>query len=92
MRSAWVCIAIVTLAVSSAWSQENPVGAAPPQAPIGHRQPTVKDLPPDVLRDEQPADGSHGEKRPESASLRHAGVVTSRRKCQVTLLLVADRR
>jgi hypothetical protein len=55
MRSALVYIAIVTLAASSAWSQGNPVGAAPRQAPIGHRQPTVKDLPPDVARDEQPA-------------------------------------
>ena len=61
MRSAYVCIAIVILAASSAWSQGNPVGAAPPQAPIGHRQPTVKDLPPDVARDERPADVSRGE-------------------------------
>ena len=60
MRSAYVCIAIVALAASSAWSQENPVGATPPQAPIGHRQPTVKDLPPDVARDERPADASRG--------------------------------
>jgi hypothetical protein len=70
MRSAYVCIAIVTLAASSAWSQGNPVGAASPQAPIGHRQPTVKDLPPDVARDEQPADGSRGEQQPESAPPR----------------------
>ena len=70
MRSAYVCIAIVTLAASSAWSQGNPVGAASPQAPIGHRQPTVKDLPPDVARDEQPAGGSRGEQQPESASPR----------------------
>src|ERR1700751_1500913 len=36
MRSAaaCVCIAIVTLAARSAWSQGNPVGAAPPQAPF----------------------------------------------------------
>ena len=70
MRSVYVCIAIVTLAASSAWSQGNPVGAAPSQAPIGHRQPTVKDLPPDVARDEKPADGSLGEQQPESASPR----------------------
>ena len=68
MRSAYVCIAIVALAASSAWSQGNPVGAASPQAPIGHRQPSVKDLPPDVARDEQPAGGSRGEQQPESAS------------------------
>jgi hypothetical protein len=71
MRSACVCIAIVTLAASSAWSQENPVGAAPPQAPIGHRQPTLKDLPPDVVRgQEQPADVSPGEQQTESAPSR----------------------
>jgi hypothetical protein len=70
MRSACVYIALVTLAASSAWSQGNPVGAASPQAPIGHRQPTVKDLPPDVARDEQPADASRGEQQPESAPSR----------------------
>jgi hypothetical protein len=81
MRSACVCIAIVTLAASSAWSQGNPIGAAapqapigPPQAPIGHRQPTVKDLPPDVARDEKPVDGSRGEPQPESVSPRGKNV------------------
>jgi hypothetical protein len=70
MRSACVCIAIVTLAASSAWSQGNPVGAASPQAPIGHRQPTLKDLPPDVARDEKPVGGSRGEQQPGSVSPR----------------------
>ena len=71
MRSVCVCIAIVTLAASSAWSQGNPVGAAPPQAPIGHRQPTAKDVPTDVTRgQEQPADVSPGEQQPESAPTR----------------------
>ena len=88
MRSACVCIAIVTLAASSAWSQGNPIGAAAPQAPIGqpqapigqppapigHRQPTVKDLPPDVARDEKPVDGSRGEPQPESVSPRGKNV------------------
>src|SRR6516164_5966590 len=74
MRSAYVCIAIVTLAASSAWSQGNPVGAASPQAPIGHRQPTVKDLPPDVARDENPVDASRGEQQPESVSPRGKNV------------------
>ena len=77
MRSACVCIAIVTLAASSAWSQENPIGAAAPQAPIGHRQPTVKDLPPDVARDEKPVDGSRGEPPPESVSPRGQNVRAS---------------
>ena len=71
MRSVCVCIAIVTLAASSAWSQGNPVGAAPPQAPIGHRQPTAKDVPPDPARgQEQPADVSPGEQQPEIAPTR----------------------
>jgi hypothetical protein len=70
MRSAYLCILIVTFAANSAWCQGNPVRAASAQAPIGHRQPTVKDLPPNVARDEQPADGSRGEQQPESASPR----------------------
>jgi predicted metalloprotease len=46
MRPVYVCIAIVTLAASPAWSQGKPVG----------------DLPPDVARwQEQPADASRGE-------------------------------
>jgi hypothetical protein len=69
MRSACICIAIVTLAANSAWSQGNPVGAAPPQAPIGHRQPTAKDLPPDVAQQERPAE-SRGEQQPESVPSR----------------------
>jgi hypothetical protein len=66
------CVAIATFVASSASSQDNPVlpgarlpstdGAAPPQAPIGHRQPTMRELPPDVARDEQPsADVARGE-------------------------------
>jgi hypothetical protein len=42
-----VCVAVVTLAESASWSQGNPVGAAP-RAPIGHRQPAIRNLPPDV--------------------------------------------
>jgi hypothetical protein len=71
MRSAYLCIVMVTLAASSAWSQGNPIGAALPEAPIGHRQPTAKDVPPDVARgQEQPADASRGEQQPESAPSR----------------------
>jgi uncharacterized protein len=48
IRSVYVCIAIVTLVASSAWSQGNPVG----------------ELPPDVARgEEQPADASRGEQQ-----------------------------
>jgi hypothetical protein len=67
------CVAIVTLAASSACSQDNPVlpgagqpstdGAAPPQAPIGHRQPTLRELPPDVARGEQQSDDVAREER-----------------------------
>jgi hypothetical protein len=65
-----VCVAIVTLAGSASWSQGNPVGAAP-RAPIGHRQPAIRDLPPDVARGrEQPADVSRGEQQPESVPSR----------------------
>jgi hypothetical protein len=73
MRSAAACvwIAIITLAASSAWSQGNPVGTAAPQVPIGHRQPTVRDLPPDVARgQEQPADVSREEQELEVAASR----------------------
>ena len=62
-RHAFGLVAIATLAASPAWSQGNTIGAALPQAPIGHRQPTVKDLPPDVARDERPADASRGEQQ-----------------------------
>ena len=40
-------------------------GTTARQAPVGHRQPTVKDLPPDVLQNEQRATPSDkkGEKK-----------------------------
>jgi hypothetical protein len=44
---------------------------AAPRAPIGHRQPAIRDLPPDVARGrEQPADVSRGEQQPESVPSR----------------------
>ena len=65
-----VCVAVVTLAGSASCSQGTPVGAAP-RAPIGHRQPAIRDLPPDVGRGrEQPADVSRGEQKPESVPSR----------------------
>jgi hypothetical protein len=48
-----VCVATATLAASAAWSQGNPAGVAPRQAPIGHRQPNIRELPADVSRGEQ---------------------------------------
>ena len=38
------------------------------QAPVGHRQPTVKDLPPDVLQNEQKATPSD-KKRDKSSTI-----------------------
>jgi hypothetical protein len=69
MRLAAVCIGVglVALAASAVWSQQNPIGGPAQQAPIGHRQPTVRDLPPDVAQgQEQPAEVSRGEPQPES--------------------------
>jgi len=69
MAAACVGVALVALAAGAAWSQQNPIGAAAQQAPVGHRQPTIKDLPPDVARDqEQPADVSRGEPQRETVA------------------------
>jgi hypothetical protein len=61
MRLAAVCFAILLLADGGAFAQDSPLGSrlpfttgqAIPQAPVGHRQPTLKDLPPDVAHKEQ---------------------------------------
>jgi hypothetical protein len=75
-----VCVAMVAVAASDAWSQDNPAlpgvqmpattGIAPAQAPVGHRQPTPKDLPPDVARGQQPADVGREEQQTEGAASR----------------------
>jgi hypothetical protein len=75
-----VCVAMVAVAASDAWSQDNPAlpgaqmpattGVAPAQAPVGHRQPTPKDLPPDLARGQQPADVGQGEQQTEGAAPR----------------------
>jgi len=75
-----VCVAMVALAASNAWSQGNPAlpgaqpsattGVATPQAPVGHRQPTPKDLPPDVASGQQPADVGRGERQTEGGASR----------------------
>ena len=67
MAAACVGVALVALAAGAAWSQQNPIGAAAQQAPVGHRQPTIKDLPPDVARvQEQSSDVSRGQPQPET--------------------------
>jgi hypothetical protein len=52
MRLAAICIASFTLAAGGALAQAPggipPLGAGMPQAPIGHRQPTANDVPPDL--------------------------------------------
>jgi hypothetical protein len=50
MRLAALCFAVLTFAVSASLAQGVPVLR---QAPIGHRQPTPSDLPPDVRKDQQ---------------------------------------
>jgi hypothetical protein len=64
MRLPTICAAILVLAAGGAFAQESPssgrlpsstTGQAIPQAPVGHRQPTLNDLPPDVAHKEQPA-------------------------------------
>jgi hypothetical protein len=75
-----VCVAMVALGASHAWSQDTPAlpgvqppattGVAPAQAPVGHRQPTPKDLPPDVASRQQSADVGLGEPQTEGAASR----------------------
>ena len=54
MRLRATYVAVLALAASGAFAQEIrlPSGQAVPQAPVGHRQPAIKDLPPDVVREE----------------------------------------
>jgi hypothetical protein len=64
MRLAAICAAILTLAASGALAQETPTSLSPAsrepstvgaawQAPVGHRQPRLSDLPPDLARQEE---------------------------------------
>jgi hypothetical protein len=75
MRLATLSFAILTFAASASLAQGVP---ALWQPPVGHRQPTLGDLPPDVRKDEQlPAAPSHpAGVTPQSSntsSQRHAG-------------------
>jgi hypothetical protein len=72
MRLAAICFAISTLAASSSLAQQVPaLGPGVLPAPIGHRQPTIGDLPPAVVREEQhPADVSPEKPQPERAASR----------------------
>ena len=65
MRSIVCAVIVVTSVSGTAFAQSNTsqsprdmgttTGIAGRQAPVGHRQPTTKDLPPDVLQNEQKA-------------------------------------
>jgi hypothetical protein len=72
MRAATICVCVVIAVVApgAARSQQNPVGAAPQQAPTGHRQPNIRDLPPDAAREREPANVPRAERQPENAPLR----------------------
>jgi hypothetical protein len=71
MRLAAICLGAVVIFANAALSQENPAtsGAAPPSstvwpAPVGHRQPRMNDLPPDVIhRETQPGEVVTGQRR-----------------------------
>jgi hypothetical protein len=54
MRLRATYFAVLALAASGAFAQEVrlPSGQVVPEAPVGHRQPAIKDLPPDVVREE----------------------------------------
>jgi type IV secretory pathway VirB10-like protein len=54
MRLRATYVAVLALAASGAFAQEIrlPSGQVVPEAPVGHRQPAIKDLPPDVVREE----------------------------------------
>jgi hypothetical protein len=68
LRLAALSFTIFTLGASGALTQGVP---ALRQAPVGHRQPTLSDLPPDVRKDEQLPSAT---RQPSSApSQRHAG-------------------
>jgi hypothetical protein len=61
MRLRATYVAVLALAAGGAFAQEIPstgsrlpstTGQVVPQAPVGHRQPAIKDLPPDVAHEE----------------------------------------
>jgi hypothetical protein len=79
MRAATICVCVVIAVVApgAARSQQNPVGAAPQQAPTGHRQPNIRDLPPDAARERERADVPRAEREPENAPSRAKNARTS---------------
>jgi hypothetical protein len=84
MRLASIGVAVLALAASSALAQDrsadpqaplSTTNRVAPPAPVGHRQPTAKDLPPDVAKKEGGGDAANSanpEARPEPAPLPSA--------------------
>jgi hypothetical protein len=75
MRLTAISLSAVAIFAEVALSQENPATPGPPQpsstawrAPVGHRQPRMSDLPPDVAqRETQPGGTASGQKsQPDS--------------------------
>jgi hypothetical protein len=75
MKLAAISLSAVAIFADVALSQENPATPGPPQpsstawpAPVGHRQPRMSDLPPDVAQQErQPGGTTSGQKsQPDS--------------------------
>ena len=54
LRAPYVAVLVLALAAGGAFAQEIrlPSGQVVPEAPVGHRQPAIKDLPPDVAHEE----------------------------------------
>jgi hypothetical protein len=83
MRLAAICLTLA-IAGNLAYSQDNPMASATPspstsvwRAPVGHRQPTMSDLPPDVARREM----HPGRNASESSQRRFDSRLTICRGC-----------
>jgi hypothetical protein len=80
MRLAAICLTALAIASNVAYSQDNnPMLPAPAQptttgtawrAPVGHRQPTMSDLPPDVAQREMNPGGTTSEARQRASDSR----------------------
>jgi hypothetical protein len=82
MRLRATYVAVLALAAGGAFAQEIPsmgsrlpstTGQVVPQAPVGHRQPGIKDLPPDVV---------HEELQPEKPPTQESQKVNKLRTCR----------
>jgi hypothetical protein len=65
VRSAAICFVFLGFMAHGAIAQGLPTPGGIPQAPIGHRQPTPADLPPDVRKQEEPG-APQSEPQPQS--------------------------